>query len=311
MAERLCAVSVDLDEVRHYYAIHGLSGAAGPGEHAVYDVALPRFRQLALGLGLPLTLFVVGADLERAANRDVLRAFVADGHELGNHSHDHHYDLTRRSPEVMREQIERANHAIERHVGVRPVGFRAPGYVVSDALYEALEACGMRYSSSVFPCPPYYAAKLLAITGGKLRGRASSSLVDTPRVLGAPRRPYRVGAPYWRRGGGMLELPIQVTPGLRLPFIGTSLSLAGPRFSRVLARSLVGEPLVNLELHGVDLLDSGDGLEPLAKLQVDLRVPLQRKRRALEGVIETLRAAGYELVTLAEAAERLGRRVDA
>jgi peptidoglycan/xylan/chitin deacetylase (PgdA/CDA1 family) len=301
---RLCALSIDLDEVRHYHAIHGLV-APPRAEHAVFERALPRYRELARELGIPLTLFTVAADVGRAENGRALREFSEDGHEIGNHSQDHFYDLTRRGRDVMVEQIARANDTLEQHTGQRPVGFRAPGYVVSDTLYEALAACGVSYSSSVFPCPPYYFAKLAAVTLGALRGRGSSSLIDTPRVLGAPRRPYRVGAPYWRRGGGVLELPIQVTPVLRLPFIGTSLSLAGPVLSHWLAASLVGEPLVNLELHGVDLLDEHDGLAELAPLQVDLRVPVRRKQDTLRVVVETLRGAGYEIVTLKDAARRL------
>jgi peptidoglycan/xylan/chitin deacetylase (PgdA/CDA1 family) len=301
---RLCALSIDLDEVRHYHAIHGLV-APPTAEHAVFDRALPRYRQLARELSIPLTLFTVASDLARPENGEILRGFAMEAHEIANHSLDHFYDLTRRSRDVMVEQITRASDKLEEHTGQRPVGFRAPGYVVNDALYDALERCGTRYSSSVFPCPPYYLAKLAAITLGSLRGRRSSSLIDTPRVLSAPRRPYRVGTPYWRRGNGILELPIQVTPWLRLPFIGTSLTLAGPRVSRWLARSLVGEPLINLELHGVDLLDEHDGLEALAPLQLDLRVPVARKYETLRVVVETLRAAGYEFVTLREAADTL------
>jgi peptidoglycan-N-acetylglucosamine deacetylase len=304
--QRLCALSVDLDEVRHYHAIHGLVAPAS-AEHAVFDQALPRYRELARELSLPLTLFTVAADLVRAENGAILRGFAAEGHEIANHSLDHFYDLTRRGRDVMVEQIARAIDVLADHTGQRPVGFRAPGYVVNDALYEALERCGVQYSSSVFPCPPYYLAKLAAITWGSLRGRRSSSLIDTPRVLTAPRRPYRVGAPYWRRGSGLLELPIQVTPLLRLPFIGTSLTLAGPALSRWLTRSLIGEPLINLELHGVDLLDQHDGLSALASLQVDLRVPVRQKQEVLRVVVQTLGAAGYEFVTLKEAAQRLAQ----
>jgi peptidoglycan-N-acetylglucosamine deacetylase len=303
---RLCALSVDLDEVRHYHAIHGLVAPLA-AEHAVFDRALPRYRELAHELAIPLTLFTVAADLARAENGATLRGFAGEGHEIGNHSLDHFYDLTRRGRDVMVEQVASANAALEQHTGQRPVGFRAPGYVVNDELYAALEHCGMSYSSSVFPCPPYYLAKLAAITLGLLRGRRSSSLVDSPRVLGAPRRPYRVGTPYWRRGNGMLELPIQVTPLVRLPFIGTSLTLAGPVLGHWLARSLIGEPLINLELHGVDLLDEHDDLELLAKLQVDLRVPVARKLETLRVVVETLRGAGYEVVTLKDAARRLSQ----
>jgi peptidoglycan-N-acetylglucosamine deacetylase len=305
MARRLCAISVDLDEIRHYFAIHGLA-AEGPAAHAVYERALVRFRDFAGGERLPLTLFVVGEDLERAENGSRLAALAELGHELGNHTYDHLYDLTRRAAPEIEAQIERANETIVAHTGQRPSGFRAPGYTMSDAVYRALVATGMAYSSSVFPCPYYYAAKVAVIAALRLSGKTSSSIVSSPGVLIAPRTPYRVGEPYFRAGAGVLELPIGVTPRLRLPFIGTSLTALGPTLARRLARSLVGQELINLELHGVDLLDRHDGLAALAAHQLDLRVPLARKWDVLSAVVTELRAAGYDFVRLDEAASAFG-----
>jgi hypothetical protein len=161
------------------------------------------------------------------------------------------------------------------------------------------------YDSSVFPCPAYFAAKTAAIAAIAVRGRRSRSIVDTPKVLLAPTRPYRIGKPYWKRGEGLLEIPVQVTRGLRLPFIGTSLALAGPSQAKLLARMCIGEPLVNLELHGIDVLDAEDGLEALRPHQPDVRVVHRRKLNSILVAVETLRAAGYTFVTMREAAAAL------
>lgn len=308
MAERrrLCAISVDLDEIRHYYAIHGLKPATPASSRAVYERALPRFAELAAAERLPLTFFVVGADLAWPDNGSRLRALAAAGHELGNHTYDHQYDLTRRDEPHIQAQVERANDVIAMRAGHRPTGFRAPGYTITDAVYRALAASGMAYSSSVFPCPYYYAAKAGVITALRLAGKPSSSIVSGPSVLSAPRAPYRVGEPYYRQGSGLLELPIQVTPVLRLPFIGTSLTLLGPTLAATLARTLIGQELINLELHGVDLLDEHDGLGELAPHQRDLRVPLRRKWAVFSAVVSVLREAGYRFVRLDEAARAFG-----
>jgi peptidoglycan-N-acetylglucosamine deacetylase len=305
---RLCAISVDLDEVHHYYAIHGLGAAPPAVANAVYARALPRFEELAAAQGVPLTLFVVGSDLARAESGALLRRLAGQGHELGNHTFDHHYDLSRRPVEQIEAQIELANAAIAEHAGQRPTGFRAPGYVMSDAVYRAVGATGMAYSSSLFPCPYYYAAKLAVLGALRLGGKASSSIIDRPGVLSAPTGPYRVGEPYHRRGSGVLELPIQVTPRLRLPFFGTVLTALGPTLARRMAGGLVGQELINLELHGVDLLDQSDGLMELAPHQVDLRLSLERKRAVLAEVIDVLRRAGYAFVRLDEAARRFATR---
>ena len=173
---------------------------------------------------------------------------------------------------------------------------------MSDALLATLAEQGYAYDSSVFPCPSYYAAKAAKLLSYRLRRRRSSAVLDTPAVLAAPTRPYRVGRPYWTRGHGLAELPIQVTPGARLPFIGTTLALAGPDGARLLCRSLLLEPLVNLELHGLDALGAGDGLEVLAKHQPDLRIAAARKLEAFSAAASLLRRAGYSFVRLDEAA---------
>jgi peptidoglycan/xylan/chitin deacetylase (PgdA/CDA1 family) len=304
---RLCAVSVDLDEIPNYFAIHGLPEPTGPERTLVYDLAVDRLTDLATESGIPLTLFAIGSDLARPGAAARLRDAHARGFELANHTLDHRYDLVRMGRDGVRAQVEGGARAIERAVGERPAGFRAPGYTITDEVLEVLAELGVAYDSSVFPCPAYWAAKATAIGLIRLRGRRSRSIVDTPAVLAAPTRPYRIGRPYWRRGSGLLELPVQVTRGLRLPVFGTSLTVGGPPLARRLARMCVGEPLVNLELHGIDVLDAEDGLQALRPHQHDVRVPHARKMAALRACFDELRAAGYDFVTLREASRRFGQ----
>ncbi len=305
---RLCAVSVDLDEIPNYFQIHGLTPPETANVGAVYDVAVDRLETMAKDAGLPLTLFAIGADLARPEAAAKLRAAHARGHEIANHTLDHRYDLTRVDRDEMRKQIEGGAAAIALAIGERPVGFRAPGYTITDAVYDVLAETDVAYDSSVFPCPAYWGAKTAAIGWIAARGRTSRSIVDTPAVLASPTRPYRVGRPYWRRGEGILELPIQVTRGARLPVIGTYLTLFGATVARALVKMCVGEPFVNLELHGIDVLDAGDGLEALRGNQPDVRVAHAKKLEALHAAFEVLQRAGYSFVTLREGAEALKRR---
>ncbi len=185
------------------------------------------------------------------------------------------------------------------------MGFRAPGYTITDEVFDVLEELGVAYDSSVFPCPACTVAAKAAADRDDLARRAatSRSIVDTPAVLLAPTRPYFAGTPYWTRGSGLLELPVQVTRGARLPYIGTTLTLAGPTRAGLLTRMCLGEPLVNLELHGIDALDAEDGLEALRPHQPDVRVSRARKLETLDVVVKVLREAGYSFVTLREAAK--------
>jgi peptidoglycan/xylan/chitin deacetylase (PgdA/CDA1 family) len=304
---RLAALSIDLDEVPCYAAIHGLPALAGEAAHAIYRKAVPRFEALLDALGIRATFFAIGEDLQDETARAAIERLHERGHEIGNHSLRHRYDLTRCTREQVREEIAGGMRAIERVIGHAPRGFRAPGYTVTDVVFDELEALGAAYDSSVFPCPGYYAAKAAALSAIALRRRRSHSILGDPRVLRAPANPYRVGRPYYRRGHGLLELPIGVTRDgrARLPYIGTTLILAGEGGAARLTRMIVDRPLVNLELHGIDLADAEqDGLSALLGHQPDLRRALDDKRRALESAIWVLRGAGYEFVTLEQAAAR-------
>jgi hypothetical protein len=302
---RLCSFSVDLDEIGCYSAIHGL--AADAECHSVFDLALGRILDFASSHELPLTLFVIARDLERPQNVGILRRAIDRGHEIGNHSLDHLYDLTRRERAVQEVQVQEASRRIETLLGVRPTGFRAPGYTMSDSLMSVLREAEFSYDSSVFPCPAYYSAKAASLLGMRVRGRVSKSILDTPAVLRAPTVPYRSAKPYWTRGAGLLELPIQVVGPLRLPFIGTALTLLGPRGARWLTRALVGVPFVNLELHGIDFLEASEVPKALSAVQPDLRVPLVRKLQVFQTVLNTLRTEGYAAVRLDEAARIFAR----
>ena len=312
MTLRLAALSVDLDEIPNYFGIHGLPLPAGdqPGLRAVYDVALERMDAFARAYDLPLTLFAIGADLARPSAAASLWRMADRGHAIENHSLDHRYDLTRLSRSEVRSQIEGGADAIERATGRRPTGFRAPGYTIDDEVFDVLEELGFAFDSSVFPCPAYYGAKALVLGVQRLIGRSSRSVLDVPRVLTAPTRPYRPGKPYQKRGDrSLVELPIQVTKGLRLPFIGTSVALARPFGARLLARQVIGEPFVNLELHGIDFLGYEDGLEALRGHQPELERPLEERMRSLGEAVRTLRDRGYAFVRLDEAAARVSREL--
>jgi hypothetical protein len=297
---RLAAISIDLDEIHHYYAIHGLEGR-GRQTDLVYDRAVPRAADWAQSLGVPLTFFVVGRDLARSENVETVRALAAQGHELANHTLSHHYDLTRRERGEVEREVAGGIDALARATGQRPTGFRAPGYLVSDELVGVLGALGVGYDSSVFPSPAYYAAKAAKLVAMRLRGRSSLSVQGSAKALFAPTRPYRLGTPYWKTGAGLPELPIQVTPGTRLPYIGTSLVLAGSDGARLMTRTLLLEPFVNIELHGLDFLGADDELGDLLRHQPDARLGRAHKLAALTAAVELLKKMRFAFIRLDEA----------
>lgn len=310
---RLAAISIDLDDIPQYCAIHGLPTPSKELRFRLIERAVPRFEVLMERLGMRGTAFAIGSELKHAPCAEAVARLHKAGHEIGNHTHNHRYDLTRLPEAEIEDEIWRCSLAIEAVTGSRPRGFRAPGYTINDRVFDSLQALDLNYDSSVFPCPTYYAAKASAIGLGALQGRKSRSVLDDPRVLNLPADPYRIGRTFREKGRGILELPIGVTRTRtgRLPFIGTSLTMAGERGARLLTKGILGRPLVNLELHAIDFADmEADDLQFLSPFQPDLRLSRVRKLRCLEVAIDTLADAGYRFVTLCEATSHFGRMRD-
>jgi peptidoglycan-N-acetylglucosamine deacetylase len=309
MTQRLCAISVDLDAIAHYRGLYGLAPRAS-GATAVHDVALGRMAAFAREHELPLTLFAVGRDLERRESAERLGELGRAGHAIENHSYGHRYDLGQLGPDDARHELVLAHERIAAVVGRAPQGFRAPGYGLSDTLLAELDRLGYRYDSSVFACPPYYLLKAVKMLGLRMRARPSVAVLGPPLGQLAPTGPYRPGRPWYRPGGcGLLELPIQVTPRLRLPVIGSTLLLAGRRLACRLARACATASLVNIELHGIDFLEPRDGIEDVAAVQADVRLPLAHKLGLFGAVVSELKAVGCRFVRLAEAAEALAPHI--
>ena len=118
--DRLCAVSVDLDEVPCYTAIHGLPSPRDDRASAIYRRALPRFADLFADLGAPATFFAVGRDLAQRPNQRALRKLAEVGHEIANHSASHLYDLTRRPRAVIEREVADAPRPPPRSRRPRP-----------------------------------------------------------------------------------------------------------------------------------------------------------------------------------------------
>jgi hypothetical protein len=282
MSEQSTILSVDLDDVACYHAIHGLPAPAPEVAGAVLERCLPRFLELLDELGSRATFFVVGRDLQRdlqAGGRGaaILKQALAAGHELGNHSYAHAYDLVKWAPAAIYEDLRRCDTLL-RGLGARPQGFRAPGYTHDVALLQQVGALGYRYDSSLLPSPSYYLAKLAAIGWTAVRGRSSQSLVKGWQSFVGPQRPH------FMPGCGLWEVPVSVSPVLRLPMVGTFVLGAG---GALLMREARERRYLHLELHGLDLADErGDGYDAaLRGVQPELRTSLTSRLERLRGLL--------------------------
>jgi peptidoglycan/xylan/chitin deacetylase (PgdA/CDA1 family) len=139
---------VDADEARRF------GQPDGPENTNISDLSLGRYgivRGLPRILGLlgelriPATFFVPGATVD--AHPGAIKQIAGDGHEIGHHGY-HHFAPTTISEAQEREEIDRGIEAIERCIGVRPLGYRAPAWAPTLTTLRLLCERDFLYDSS-------------------------------------------------------------------------------------------------------------------------------------------------------------------
>ena len=285
----LC-VGIDLDDLRYYRAIHALPDV--PDTPVLFEAALPRFLQLCAKVGVRATLFAIASDLRWPVAVAALKGAVAAGHEVASHSHAHRYDLSLMPEAAMESDVMLARRALSDAIGRPVVGFRGPGYNLSDDLLHALVRAGYQYDSTCLASPPYFLARAAIIGAMRIKGARSASIVGRGRDF------FRGTRPFMWETVSLPEYPITGCGLVRIPLIGTTLASRSWRRRLVSAASRLD--FLNIEFHGIDFLDlEKDGLDPALAVEPALRVPLAERLVGFEEALLTL-AAGRKNCPLAE-----------
>jgi peptidoglycan-N-acetylglucosamine deacetylase len=210
------SLSIDLDNQWSYMKTHG-----DPGWEkfpSYLEPLIPRVLEHLNSLKLKITFFIVGQDAALEQNRPALAEITKNGHDVGNHSFLHEPWLPSQPAEKIREDIVNAEQAILEATGLKPVGFRGPGFSWSLEMINILADLNYLYDASTLPTylgpvgRRYYFAKSgLSPEAKKLRRNLFGSFQDGRR----PVKPYVWLLP---PKGRLLEIPITTIPGLKLPF---------------------------------------------------------------------------------------------
>lgn len=279
-------LSVDLDPIATLHAVYGLSSPGAASRGQVLREGLSRFLELFDQAGATATFFVVGEALRDCAELhprviDTLKDAQKAGHRFANHSWSHRYDLARCDRRTQAKELRMAHEELTRH-GLRVQGFRAPGYTHNRALLDEVAALGYRYDSSRMPSPSYYVAKLayaakIAASGQSsatsLRGAASFLGSDRPRLL--PQ-------------SSLWDVPISVTPRLRLPMHGALLLRTKGAAAKAVQDHARSAAYVHMHFHGSDLMkgDSPAMSGELTRRMAELQTPVDKRCAALRSILE-------------------------
>jgi hypothetical protein len=300
------AISSDIDTLQSLYKGHGLRRPAY--SYAEMQIGLENFSRFLEPYGVKATLFMVGNDFLQPQNAGPIRAVAAEGHEIANHSMTHAQGFRLLPKDQMEAEVAGMEDACFALTGRRPVGFRSPGWNVGDGAMEILARRGYRYDSSVHPTSLMPLFKFLHWWNTKNRTGGDRTTMGQLDYMWSPLRPYAASsAGFASRGpGGVIEFPVTVVPGVRLPFWATFLLATGMGMFKASLQVLVAMKMpVQFQFHLSDFVDfndrqfadqvprAGDGVYvPQA-----LWTPLETKRELFTRAMDLL-AEHYEFVTL-------------
>lgn len=175
------AMTVDVED---YFQVSAFERYISRSDWEILPCRVERNTQRILSIfaehDVKATFFTLGWVAERFP--DLVRAIVAQGHELACHGYDH-VRVTEQTPASFREDLRRSKGCLEDVAGRVVQGFRAASYSIGARnpwAFDVLEEAGFRYSSSVYPIHH------------DLYG-----MPEAPRFRFRPRRP-----------DGLLELPV-------------------------------------------------------------------------------------------------------
>lgn len=111
--------------------------------------ALPRILEFLKRRGVRGSFYVPGANVERWP--EAFRAIVEQGHEIGAHGHEHeNVSMYKDDPEAEAAVLDAALAAFDRHLGVKPAGYRSPAWDMNLHTARLLQERGFLYDSSLF-----------------------------------------------------------------------------------------------------------------------------------------------------------------
>lgn len=217
------ALTIDLEDWFHpeYIASEVDSERATPMIEESYKKTLHLLNELQISS----TFFVNGQIAQRYPH--IIREIDEQGHEIASHGFTH-TPLWRMTPKEFAKEIALSNDVIQKTIGKRPLGFRAPSFSISNDTIWALKVLkdsGYLYDSSVFPLKtPLYG------------------------VRGVPLRPYKpsfLDLTKEEKGEDFIEFP-----PLAMSFLGIRVPTPGGFYFRILPTTLIKHAVAKTNRRG-------------------------------------------------------------
>ena len=300
MGKPIASLSLDLDDQWTYMKTHG--DPEWSSYPSYLDYGVPRILDFLEYWDTKITFFLVAQDAAFDHNREVLAEIARRGHDIGNHTFHHDPWLHIYSEEEIDAELARAEEHIEAVTGVRPLGFRGPGFSFSDTVLRVLARRGYEYDASTFPNILNPLARLYFLWSSNM---SKEERAQRKGLFGSWKDGLRPVKPFeWNADGiNMLEIPVTTMPLFKVPI----------HASYILFLSTYSAGLAKAHFHtALDFIGSDD--TSALSFFPAMRVESQKKIDVMNEMFLMLQE-NYQLLTMAEHARmiktgsKLARRV--
>jgi hypothetical protein len=300
---RVCSVTVDVDSLCSNFKGFGLK--KGEYSYHEFERGIQTVLEFFTVYNVRATFFFVARDLEVAKNARLIPEVTSRGHEIASHSYSHPQGFRFISVEQKEYEITASKRILQEISGQEVIGFRSPGWNISDDTLPILRKTGYRYDSSVFPTSIAWILKLLHYWAMRKRGRLTKTTLGHLYYAFSPSTPYhasetRLGL---RGSSEFIEFPVQVAGFFRLPFFAT-FHLSKPLFIMKGYDAIKTDKIINYQMHLSDFVDYGeqafDGELPRESgsyMPFSLKMKLSEKMRIWRRVFDLI-SQDYRFETL-------------
>lgn len=300
-------ISLNFDSLNEAYGFP--DNYRDPSFHSGFN----RLARLFSKYDFPLTIFVVGRDLKDPERASIVREWALQGHEIGNHSWSHHFNMACLNKREVRDEVLYAHDIITRTIGKEPKGFIAPAWSSSNYLVRNLLELNYLYDTSVFPS--LYLYPMVAKIASKhwrnpAKGLRMIQRKDWLGPLRYPKQPFYMDGQmkiYSEKGENkLLILPLPSRNRFSLCLWHTKGFLFGWDKVKNDIKNM-GQRNIGFYylIHPADFLGPEDLHNEYSMSLARMDLPLEYKMNILEEILEYLKATKRPIKTLTQVAESI------
>lgn len=251
------SISSDIDTLESIYNGIGCKRKNGYS-NLEFEIGLENFMNFLEQYNIKSTLFMVGKDFKYKKNHSIIRYISDTGHEIANHTFSHPQGFRLLSSMNMEKEIQKMEVICKKITKKKPVGFRSPGWNICNNAYQILRKRGYLYDASVHPTFLMPVLKFLHYASTSSRLKEDRTTMGQLSYMLAPLSPYKCKKNNFGKKGNecFIEIPMTVTPILRLPFFATFLLGTNKKIFDLSLKSIVNSKThVQFMFHLSDFVD--------------------------------------------------------